>query len=210
MNSDRMSTLSAAFRAVPLQCGPHVLRPITAGSILLLMDTGNSLFSESAAAATESASLQGIFEFIWIHTAPEEEVIEDCSHPDLLRVKARKLALSIGFDDLAAFTAQFDEIRTRLNASVVDILPEKGDVGKPAAETPVPTGSPLSSTPSVAVETRSGSAGSSGASPSIEPSSMSTPPMPQTEPAPAGRSRIWEPEPEDEPRPLAKHVIPLP
>lgn len=207
MNQDRFSVLSAAFRAVPLTCGPHVLRPITSGSVLLLMETGNPLFTDSAN-ISEADSMRGIFEFIWIHCAPEDEVIEDCSHPEILRTKARKLALSIGFDELTAFTAQFEQIRQRLNAGLVEVLPEKGDVGKPPAETPPPTGSPLSSMPSAAAEIPPGSIGSSGASPSTEPSNTSMPPMPQTDPAPVGRSRIWEQE--DEPQTTEQNVIPLP
>lgn len=204
-----MKSLAEAFRTVPLTCGALTLRPLTPGSVILLMETGNPLFAESEADG-EAAVMQGIFEFIHIHTAPEEEVIDDCAEPAVLRRKARKLALQASFDDLSAFTAQFQRLRERLAAASVEVLPDK-EAGKPAGampETP-PTGSPSSSTPSAELETPPASDTSSGNSLSSEPSNTSTPPTPQTENDAAGRSRIWEEEPDPSPT-SPENVIPLP
>jgi len=208
MHQSRLTTLSAAFRDAPLCCGALTLRPITSGSVLLLMETGNALFTESSS-PTESDMFQGLFEFIYIHTAPRPEVLAACDDRATLRTRARDLAMDISFDDLAAFQAQFEGLRERLNASLVDIVPEKGTPeGKPAPAMPAPIGSPPSSTPLEVVETPSASIGSSGSSPSTAPSNTSMPPMPQTDPARAGRSRIYEAEapfaetPETPPIPL--------
>lgn len=206
----RLSLLSTAFRDVPLTCGPLTLRPITAGSVLLLMETKNALFTEGPGGDSEAAAFQGLFEFIYIHSAPEEEVVMDCDHPETLRAKARKLGIGISFEDLASFQAQFENIRRTMNASLVDIVPEKGDtMGKPAAAMPPPTGSPHSSTPSAQPEIQIGSTGFSGASHSPEPSNTSTPRTSLEEPDAAGRSRIWDPAPETQP-PTADFLQPLP
>ena len=206
---DRMKSLAEAFRTVPLTCGALTLRPLTAGSVLLLMETGNPLFSE-AAPDTEAAVMQGIFEFIHIHTAPEDDVIDDCAAPAVLRRKAKGLALQVSFEDLSAFTAQFQRLRERLAAASVEVLPDK-EAGKPAGATMAtpPTGLPSSSTLSVVPESHPASITSSGGSPSSEPSNTCTPPTPQTENDAVGRSRIWE-EPAD-PSPISPELVtPLP
>jgi len=204
----RLSLLSTAFRDVPLTVGPHTLRPITAGTVMLLMDVGNILFVESAEEPTESQAMQALFEFMWIHIGPEAEVIRQCDDPAALRAAARAFAMGISFEQLDSFSQQFTAIRAGLNAALVEIVPEKGDATKkPPAAMPPPTGSPPSSTPSADLETPPASTGSSGASPSPAPSNTSTPPTPQTDPAPAGKSTIWEtpPPPQEEP----DNVIPI-
>jgi len=205
MTANRLSVLSAAFREVPLTCGSLRLRPLTAGSLNILMETGNPLFTGGD--PSEAAQFQALFEFIWIHTAPEEEVIDATSNPDLLHTQARKLSLSISFDDLTGFAAGFAQLNQRMNAALVEIVPERG-MGKPSGETP-PTGSPHSSTPSAAAEIPGASTGFYGVSRFPEPSNTSTPPTTQPEPSPAGRSRIWEQAPEEE-EDYANPVTPLP
>jgi hypothetical protein len=208
----RMSLLSEAFRASPLTFLGQPLRPVTAGTILLLMETGNPLFSESATAPTESDSLLALFEFIHIHTAPEDQICDDCTKPGELRKKARMLAMHAPLEELQAFSEKFATLRTRLEAATAEVIPEKSE-GKPAAATtPPPTGSPTSSTPSAEPETPPASDGSYGDYHLIVHSSISTPPTSPTEPEPAGASRTWEPDPTEIPpqEELPDNVIPLP
>jgi hypothetical protein len=207
----RMSLLSEAFRDTPLTFLGQPLRPVTAGTILLLMESANPLFSEADTEPTESDSLLALFEFIHIHTAPEEEVIEDCAIPGRLKKKARMLAMHAPLDELQAFSERFGALRTRLEAATAEIIPEKSE-GKPeAATTPPPTGSPTSSTPSAGPATLRAKDGSSGNYPSSEPSNTSTPPTSPTEPEPDGRLRIWEPDPtETLPPEEEENVTPLP
>lgn len=207
MNTARLAALSAAFREVPLTCGPLQLRPVTAGSIDILMETRNPLFVESGDGEnSESLQMQGLYQFIWIHSAPEDEVVAACEQPGRLQALARKLSLSVGFDDLAEFSEKFARLRDRLNAALVEIQPERG-VGKPGGETP-PTGLPPSSTPLAVVETPPASTGFSGSSRFPEPSNTSTPPTVLPEPSHAGKSPIWEEEPED--WAIPGEVMPLP
>lgn len=210
MTSTRLAALSAAFREVPLTCGPLQLRPVTAGSIDILMETRNPLFVEGPADEhAEARQIQGLYQFIWIHSAPEDEVVEACGNPAILQALARKLSLSIGFDDLAEFSEKFALLRDRLNAAVVEIVPEKG-MGKPGGETPR-TGSPLSSIPSAAAQTLPANTGFSGVSRFPEPSNTCTPPTARPEPPPAGKSPIWEaPDEQWEDWAIPGEVMPLP
>jgi len=207
----RMSLLSDAFRETPLTFLGEPLRPVTAGTILLLMESGNPLFSESATAPTESDSLLALFEFIHIHSAPEDEVCADCETPGQLKRKARKLSLRAPLEELQGFSERFGALRSRLEAATAEIIPEKSE-GKPgAATTPPPTGSPTSSTPSAVPATLRAKDGSSGNCPSSVPSNTSTPPTLPTEPEPDGRFRTWEPDPtEIPPEETPENVIPLP
>jgi hypothetical protein len=202
----RLSHLSSAFRDIPLTIGEHTLRPITAGTMMLLMETGNALFTETAVEPSEAESMQALFEFIWVHCGPRTEVIRQCNDPEELRAAARDFALDISFEDLDSFTEQFTAVRTRLNAALVDVVPEPG-AKKPHGAMPPHTGSPLLSTPSAEPETVTENTTSCGISLSIEPSNTCTPPMPKTEPAPDGKSRIWEAPPSAEETP--ENVIPL-
>jgi hypothetical protein len=211
----RISLLSEAFRDTPLTFLGAPMRPVTAGTILLLMETGNPLFSETEKDVTEEESpigiFQSLFEFIHIHTAPEDEVLTDCETPDLLKRKAKMLAMKCPMEEIQKFADGFTQMNTRLAAATAEIIPDKSE-GKPeAATTPPPTGSPTSSTPSAAQATPPASDGSSGNSPSSEPSNTSTPPTSPTEREPAGASRTWEPDPtEIPPEEIPENVIPLP
>lgn len=203
----RLSLLSSAFRDIPLTIGSHTLRPITGGTVMLLMDTGNALFSETDGEPTEAESMQALFEFIWIHCGPRAEVIRQCNDPEVLRAAARDFALDISFEDLESFTDQFSAVRARLNAALVDVVQEPGEK-KPLEAMPSPTGSPPSSTPSAVPEIPPVSTPSSGNSHSSVPSNTSTPPMPTTELAPVGRSPIWE-APPSPPHPDEYDMTPL-
>jgi len=208
----RISLLSEAFRHTPLTFLGEPLRPVTAGTILLLMETGNPLFTESAAPLTESDSLLALFEFIHIHTAPEDEVCADCDTPGALKLKARKLSMRAPLEELQAFSERFASLRTRLEAATAEIIPDKNEGKQDAATTPPPTGSPTSSTPSVVRVIATGKGSFSGNFPSSEPSNTCTPPTSPTEPEPAGATRTWEPDPTEIPPPEEPpdNVIPLP
>lgn len=209
MPSSRFSVLSRAFQDHPIIVNGKALRPLTAGTLMLLMETGNPLFSEPAAGAsepTEAETFQSLFEFIWIHYGPEDDVIRQCEDPALLRAAARKFSLGFGFDELQTFSAQFEAIRTRINSAMVDIIPEAG-AKKHQPEKPGPIGSPPLSTASEVPEIQTVNSTSSGVSLSIAPSNTSTQPTPTTEPHAVGKSRIWEaPESPEEPE---ENVIPI-
>lgn len=204
---DRISLLAAAFKDVPLTCGQLRLRPLTAGTMMLLMESGNVLFAPSDAEITEAMHMQAVFEFLYVHAAPEDEVITAAEAPADLRRHARRLAMGVSFEDLAEFSERFQKLYTRLLAATAEVVPEKPE-GKPAGETPLPIGSPSSSIPSAAMGTPHGSITSSGGCPSSALSNTSTRRTSLTESAPAGRSRVWEEQPESQEE--SPEVIPLP
>lgn len=209
MNPSRLHHLTSAFRDKPLRVGQHTLRPLTAGTVMLLMDSGNALFTDQETEPTEAQAMQALFEFIWIHVGPEDEVIRQCDNPATLRAAARAFAIGVSFEDLEDFNRQFAGVRADVNAAMVEVIPEKGEATKkPDSVRPALTGSPVSSTTSEAVETQPESTGSSGGSHLPEPSSTCTPPTPQTTPAPSGKSRIWEETP-PEPAEEEENVIPI-
>lgn len=214
----RISHLSAAFRDLNLTCGALTLRPITTGTILLLMETENLLFSERETSEEnpeevsgqkmDSLTMQAIFEFIWIHTAPEEEVIRTCEDPAALRRAARLMALKVDISDLENFTDGFTKVRDRIQSAMVDPISEKGEATKkPSEEKLTPTGSPPSSSPSAEPEIPSESTSSSGDSPSIVPFNTTTPPSCTTETPRVGKSQIWETPPPAPPEEAS--VMPL-
>ena len=205
----RTSHLSAAFRACPLTLNGQQLRPLTAGTLDLLQTCGNALFADRPAGAEEpdeAAVMLGIFEFAWIHLADMDDVVYAWDDPEAIRREARKLSLSTPLEAVEEFALGFSEMRTRLQAAMVEIVPDKTGK-KPARAKLRPTGSPSSSTPSAARATPSASDTSSGISPSSAPSNTCTPPSTTTTPAAAGKSRIWE---QDEPAPIPEDApIPL-
>jgi len=205
----RISLLSSAFKESPLTCGAFTLRPLTAGSIMILMETGNPLFTDSATKASETDAMQGLLEFLYIHTAPQEEVVQKSDNPAELRLAARSFALNISFEDLGSFTDQFSKIRGKLQAAMVDPVLEKGAAAKKQRKAkPSRTGSPASSSPSAVPEIPSGSDTSSGSSPSPAPSNTITPPFATTAGPPSGASSIWE-KPHPQQPEIPDNVIPL-
>lgn len=181
--NDRLSALAAAFRGLELRCGDFRLRRPTAGSISLLMDLGNPLFVEDETEdSTGTAAMKGIFEFIWVHAADEDEVLRGCEDHAHVRRESWKLGMAVDFSDLKEFAESFGDLKSRIEAAMV----EAGGEGESAGKSPAPTGLPAWSTPSAEPETPPESAGSSGASPSSVPSNTSTPPSSPKEESPDG------------------------
>lgn len=198
--NDRLKLLASAFRDTPLQCGDLTLRPLTAGTMLLLMDLENPLFLGDAEdidepdELSEKESLDALFQFIWIHTADEDEVIRLIERElrSTIREHVRKMALRIDFDALSEFQVGFMALMQRVTASMAEAMPE-GEPGKPVTS---PTGSPLTSGPSAEPGTPGANVISFGVSHSSAASSSSTPPSVPVAPAPGG--------------PLPSGIIPLP
>lgn len=180
MSQTRSALLSRAFTEGSLTIGNLTLRAPTAGSINLLQEIRNPLFSEEAdETASNTNDLNPLFEFIWVHAAPIDEVLAAAEIEGQIRREARKLAFETPLDDVAEFTAAFQQLQTRLQAAMTEAIPEDGDEGKPVTS---PTGSPSLSSTSAGQGTASESDTSSGNSRLIEPFSTSTPPKGITAP----------------------------
>jgi len=195
--STRSAALADAFRATPLTCGELVLRPLTAGSMMLLMETGNVLFETplapdgAPAALTQAQEMAGFFAYIYLHTAPLEDILT--ATRDNIHDRARRISLNITFENLTDFIGQFGALRERLAAATVSLIPEAD--APPKKPAPSPTGSLASSTPSAPPATPPANITSFGPVLSSAPSSTPTRPISPTATVSAGPSPSTPPEP---------------
>ena len=180
MSQNRSALLSKAFTQGSLSIGALTLRAPTAGSIDLLQQIKNPLFAEVAEDGDPvGGEILPLFEFIWVHSAPIDEVLSAAEIEGQIRREAQRLAFETPLEDVAQFTAAFQNLQTRLQAAMTEAIPEDGDQGKPVTS---PTGSPSLSSTSAGQGTGPGSDTSSGNSRLIEPSSISTRPSDTTAP----------------------------
>lgn len=197
MSQSRSSLLAAAFRETTLEIGGLTFRPPTAGSIDLLQQIKNPLFSEAGEDCEPGGELLPLFEFIWIHTAPLDDVLAAAEKSGAIRIHARRLAFLTPLENIQRFADSFQGFQSRLSAAMSEAIPEDGDEGKPVTS---PTGSPCSSSPLAGQGTRTASDSSSGISLSPGLSSISTPPADTMEP-PADGASISTKEPTPTPLP---------
>jgi len=186
----RQTLLEQAFCDIPSKVAKYELRPLSAGSFTLLGRIGNIMMvgrdnpgEAISKADTQAAMFEAAAEYIWVHSAPIEDVtaIETADQIPLAELKI--IAFSIPLGAAFAFLNRYQECSLRLAAALAETEPEDDD-GKPGKplET-LPVGSPASSTPAEPAETQQESVTSSGICPSSEPSPTSTLPMLPTEPA---------------------------
>lgn len=206
MNEERSRLLGQAFRDVPLKCGDLELRPFTAGSLLDLQDLKNPLFTFTVPAEypgekeaeDPNMGLYPLFEFVWVHWAPEELVAELIDAEDWAAVKkqVRKFARTVPMSDLGEFQKNFAKLNTQTTGAMVESIDEEGGgTGKPGSS---PIGLPPSSSTLEALETLPANITSFDDCLLPEPSSTSTPPGFTTEGNAGG------------PAPLTIPLIPVP
>ena len=202
----RLSLLASAFLSRPVTCGSLQLRPLPAGAVMLLMESGNPFFADKPTEPTEAQRMQALMEIIYILAAPLEDLAMACATPGdytALRRAALVMGQSIPLDAFSAFVDQFAVIQQTIQAAVIT-LHEESLPGKPV---PSPTGSPISSISSGRPATLSGNSISFGTSPSPSPSNISTPPA--SPPAPSAAGPSPSPDPETLPHP-GESFLPLP
>lgn len=184
----RTELLGEAFGNLKLTIGGMELRRPSAGSISLLIDMGNALFTGSdddgdqpESQANEFAS---IIEFLYVHAVPIDEVLDKIDDKPALRRAVRAFGMDVSFADLREFSDKFSAVRDRIESALVEADEESTDDDTPGK--PSPISSPPTSTTSAAPPTPPKSDGSSGNSPSSAVSNTSTPPAPTTEAPPNG------------------------
>jgi hypothetical protein len=183
---NRQSLLRSAFCEVPQTVSGLDLRPCSPGSFALLGELKNPLIAqrESSAAITMDELFGAVIQYIWIHTAPLDQVLTIVKSEDLPELEIKKLGFALRIEDALEFTTSFSTAAEKMAAALAE-TDDDDEPGKPTAAQP-PTGSPLSSLPSVLPVTPSASDTFSGSPPSPAPSPTSTPPLPPTDHAPAG------------------------
>lgn len=172
---DRYALLRQAFCEVPSQVGPYKLRPISGGSFELLGQIGNQLVT-GAVDGTQMglpALTAAVNEYIWIHSAPLDEVIAVRTRDDVPADAVRRMAMEIEIGEILAFTTTFTAAAVAMAAALAESDEDDDEPGKPDAS---PTGSLPSSSPVGPPATPYASGISSGSPPSPEPLPISTPP----------------------------------
>jgi hypothetical protein len=189
----REELLAKAFAAIPSKIGERQLRPLAAGSFALLTRLKNPLlvgFGEMDDSDRQAATFSAVMEYVWIHSAPIDEVAAVGGLSDVPVAAIRKLGLELSLPEVVEFLTGYQDVAARMNASLAE--PEEaaqaGQPGKPPASTLV--GSPPSVSPSGPPVIPSGSATSSGSCPSSAPSVISTPQTSPTEPPADGLVRL--------------------
>lgn len=179
----RENLLSASWSENPVTVCGITLRPLSPGSFDLLQRLGNALVA-GGAGVTHAEAHAAAIEYIWIHSAPLEQVMTIIGPEDLPKDEIARLHWEIPMPELLGFLSAFQGQAERMAAAMAETVPEGDDEpGKPQT---LPTGSPASSSPSAPQEIPAASGTSYGSYPSSEPSNISTLPTLPREPAAAG------------------------
>jgi hypothetical protein len=166
----RDQLLFAAFVNLPQAIGDYQLRRMSPQSFTLLEAIDSPLLGRG----DTSKTLQGVSEYIWIHSADIEEVIQVESRDQLPEKEIRRIGFAIDIEQAYSFILALTDALLRVSAAIAE--PEETEGGKPAEEEPAPIGSQASSLPADAPETLPANVTSFGTPPSSAPSSISTPP----------------------------------
>lgn len=183
--SSRQDLLRLAFCDLPSSIGEIKLRPLSAGSYVLLQTIGNLLVSPSSGSTDASSMAKAVIEYAWLHHVDEEKVaaIEDASQIPASEIRLLSFKISFGecFDFMKKFAASAQAWAASMAEPEEDIGGEMP--GKPESS---PTGSPSFSSSATPSAIPSGSDTSSGGCPSDGPLPLSTVPTSPMEPSADG------------------------
>lgn len=169
----RRAAVEGAFAEIPSRCGPFDLRPLSAGSFALLNRLGNPMVT--GAATDNDAMFTAVCEYVWVHSAPIQEVIQIVGRSDLSASAVNEIAFTITMADIFAFLREYSKTAERISLGMTEEV-ETDTPGKPVPAATIPAGSPLSSMPLAEPETQPANGTSFGTSPSSGPLPTSTPP----------------------------------
>jgi hypothetical protein len=173
---NRQQLLETAFSDIPSTIGATPLRQLSAGSFTLLGRLGNPMMVGNPNGETpdQSEMFEAVLQYVWVHSAPVEQVVRIRTAADLPTEEIAALGLSIPIGLALAFIASYQQCAERMQATLAETIEEENNKpGKPQ-ETPL-AGLPPSSTLSEPQVIPFVSATSSGKCPSSEPSPTSTP-----------------------------------
>lgn len=180
----RDDLLRSAFATMPQSLGDYTLRRMGPFTYSLMVAFGNPLLTGKN--ATMEGIMDSVAEYVWLHSASEDDVIEVSKKTDLPEKEIRKIGLKLDMGEALSFFNTLKECSLRMAAALTDIE-EEDEKGKPE-KVSSPTGSPPSSSPSEPPVIPFASATSSSTPLSSEPSSSSLPTTSPTEPPSTGQS----------------------
>jgi len=211
---DRFRLMAKVFRQMPAEFMGMHLQPLTAGRWDILLERNNAfLFGDEPAeepdrekfeseaeftaahaewmeslGAVDSEMLHGICEFLWVHTAPIEEVLDSAEDPKRWAKRVKGFAMRYAeMSEIVDFMLSFRERLMEMVAAMVEIASEEeGDEEEPGKPRQSLTGSPPTSTPSPDTEALRPDTGSCGGSPSPRGSNTCTAPTGKPEASASG------------------------
>lgn len=111
------------------------LRPISLGSLEILRQLGNALATGSA--ELDAIDTKTLTEFIWVHAAPQDEVVDTVyNHPSQVACKATLFAMSISPAMLREVTSSFAADQASVRAASATAIPDPDLPDSPNAPTP--------------------------------------------------------------------------
>ena len=109
------------------------LRPISLGSLEVLRQLGNPLSSGNAELTNIDIGI--LTEFIWVHAAPLDEVVETVYNtPSQVKRKAAQFAMSISPAELRVITSALSADQAALQAA--SAIPQPDSTDSPNGHTP--------------------------------------------------------------------------
>jgi hypothetical protein len=171
--TSRRAAIEGAFAEIPSRCGPFELRPLSAGSFALLNRLGNPMVT--GAATDNDAMFSAVCEYVWIHSAPIQEVIQIVGRSDLSAAAVNEIAFTLTMADIFTFLREYAKTANRISLGMTEEV-DTDTPGKPDPAATIHAGSPLSSMPLAEPETQPVNGTSSGTSLLNGPLPTSTPP----------------------------------
>ena len=111
------------------------LRPISLGSLEVLRQLGNPLASGDA--DMSNIDTRTLTEFIWVHAAPLDEVVETVYNaPSQVNRKAALFAMSISPAELRGITTSLAADRAAIQSASAEPIPDPDSPTSPNAHTP--------------------------------------------------------------------------
>lgn len=134
----REDTNNRAMLAPPAKMANGLaLRPISLGSLEILRQLGNPL--ATADAGLEDIDTRTLTEFLWVHAAPVDEVVETVYNlPSQVARKAALFALNVSPADLPGIMAAVKGDRDAVLSASAEPLPDPDAPESPNAPAPRP------------------------------------------------------------------------
>ena len=130
-DANNRSMLAPAQKPV----GGVKLRPISLGSLEIMRQLGNPLATGSA--EMDTLDTKSLTEFIWVHAAPQDEVVDTVyNHPSQVAVKSTLFAMSISPAELKLITGALAADQAAVQAASATAVPDPDLPDSPNAPTP--------------------------------------------------------------------------
>ncbi len=127
-------TLLAGDEPIETEAG-RIIRPVSLASMLILKKLGNNIYNSMLSAQEIDVSdLESIMEFVWIHSAPWDEVKSLVARVSYSREQIAERVLDFAADidesEVAEIVQQIINQKKGVNSAMAKTLPRKGQGGE--------------------------------------------------------------------------------